>query len=285
MVHFHRNERAASLPARLSRSWLLVSAAADEETIAAALESEADSILFDLEDGCPEDLKDESREKLVKILSTGEFVAWVRINQMGSDHWKKDVQALNNVPGLRGVMLATTEHPDQVTRTAMMLAAGTPVIALIESALGIVNAVDIARAPGTFRLAFGVGDYRRDTGISSDPMALAYTRSQLVIASRVGELPGPIDGPSVGKHGNELLKDCSVTSSHGMTGKLLLDPKQAETINIALAPSEDEIQWARELLQEDGGSGNVPKDGSYLPRLARARKVSELAKTYGMWRN
>ncbi len=55
MINFHRNERAASLPARLSRSWLLVSAAATEEVIAQALESEADSVLIDLEDGCPED--------------------------------------------------------------------------------------------------------------------------------------------------------------------------------------------------------------------------------------
>ena len=46
MINSHRNERAASLPARLSRSWLLVSAAASEETIAAVLESEADSVII-----------------------------------------------------------------------------------------------------------------------------------------------------------------------------------------------------------------------------------------------
>lgn len=283
MPKFHRNDRAAALPARVSRSWLLVSAAANEKVLADALESEADSVLIDLEDGCPEDLKDDSREKVVNLLADS-LTAWVRINPIGTEHWKKDVKALNGLKGLRGVMLATTEHPDDVTRTAMMLAAGTPVIALIESALGMVNVVDIARAPGTFRLAFGVGDYRRDTGVSADPVALAYARSQLVIASRVGELPGPIDGPSVGKYDDALEKECSYTTSHGMTGKLLLDPAQAETINLALAPSEDEIRWAQEMLREAGG-GNVPKDGSYLPRLARARKVSELAKTYGLWRS
>ena len=138
MPHFRRNDRAAALPARVSRSWLLVSAAADEKVIAEALESEADSILIDLEDGCPEDLKDISRQKIVELLQTS-MTAWVRINTMGTDHWKKDVEALNGVKGLRGVMLATTEHPDQVTRTAMMLSAGTPVIALIESAVGMLN--------------------------------------------------------------------------------------------------------------------------------------------------
>ncbi|WP_423816777.1 HpcH/HpaI aldolase/citrate lyase family protein [Rothia nasimurium] len=283
MINFHRNERAASLPARLSRSWLLVSAAASEETIAAALESEADSVIIDLEDGCPEEQKDEAREHTIEMLNQGAS-AWVRINGIESDHWAKDLEALNRATGLKGVMLAMTEHPDHVTRTAMMLPAGTPVIALIETALGMVNVVRIAKAPGTFRLAFGVGDYRRDTGVSADPIALAYARSQLVLASRVGGLAGPIDGPSVGKHGGDLLKDCAVTTSHGMTGKLTLDPGQTETINVGLAPSADEIEWARELLQKSEGD-SVPKDGSYLPRLARARKVSSLAKTYGLWRS
>ncbi len=53
------------------------------------------------------------------------------------------------------------------------------------------HSVEIARAIGTFRLAFGAGDYRRDTGSSATPMALAYVRSQLVIASTLGGLPGP----------------------------------------------------------------------------------------------
>lgn len=283
MINFHRNERAASLPARLSRSWLLVSAAASEETLAAALESEADSVIIDLEDGCPEDQKDSARDTTITYLNRGAS-AWVRVNGIETDHWAKDLEALNQAKGLRGVMLAMTEHPDHVTRTAMMLPAGTPVIALIETAQGMVNVVRIAKAPGTFRLAFGQGDYRRDTGVSDDPIALAYARSQMVLASRVGGLAGPIDGPSVGKTGGDLLKDCAVTTSHGMTGKLTLDPAQTETINVGLAPSADEIAWARELLQKTEGA-SVPKDGSYLPRLARARKVSSLAKTYGLWRS
>lgn len=282
MIQFHRNERAASLPARLSRSWLLVSGASSEETIAAALESEADSVIIDLEDGCPPDQKEAARQHTVEMLNASAS-AWVRVNGNDSPYWKDDLAALNHAQGLKGVMLAMAEDPDQVTRTAMMLPAGTPVIALIETALGMVNAVAIAKAPGTFRLAFGLGDYRRDTGVSADPLALAYARSQLVIASRVGGLAGPIDGPSMGALGSDLVRDCQVTTNHGMTGKLTLEPAQIETINLALAPSADEIAWAKELLEKTEGD-SVPKDGSYLPRLARARKVSDLAKTYGLWR-
>jgi citrate lyase subunit beta/citryl-CoA lyase len=281
-MSYHRNERAAQLPARLSRSWLLTNAS-DASLYGPASESEADSVILDIEDACPAEEKPAARKRVVEALNDG-MKAWVRINDIHTEFWEDDLAALSEAKGLRGIVLAKTEHPDHVTRTAMMARAGTPIIALIESALGIVNAVDIARAPGTFRLAFGLGDYRKDTGVSNDAMALAYARSALVVASRVGELPGPIDGPANGVDEAGLREACAVTASMGMTGKLTLQPGQAEGINSALAPSEEEIRWAREMLQKSEG-GEVPKDGSYLPRLARARKVSELAQTYGMWGN
>ncbi|WP_299166855.1 CoA ester lyase [uncultured Arthrobacter sp.] len=275
-----RNSRAAALPAKLSRSWLLASAAS-EENFAPALASEADSVVFDIEDAVPAESKPEARERVVEALSTG-MTAWVRVNGIETDYWADDLAALSKAPGLRGVMLAMTEKPEQVTHTAMRLQAGTPVLALVESALGIENATAIASAPGTFRLAFGVGDFRRDTGASDDPMALAYARAKLVVASRVGQLPGPIDGPTVGALGDDLLEACKVTASMGMTGKLCLRPDAADTINHGLSPSESEIQWAHELLDAHA-SGAVVGDGSYLPRLARAQKISSLADSYGLW--
>ncbi|WP_336714014.1 HpcH/HpaI aldolase/citrate lyase family protein [Arthrobacter sp. USHLN218] len=275
-----RNRRAAALPAKLSRSWLLASAA-DEANFAPALASEADSVIFDMEDAVPAAGKAEARERVVEALSNG-MTAWVRVNGMETDYWADDLAALSKAPGLRGVMLAMTERPEQVTHTAMRLHAGTPVVALIESAVGIENATAIASAPGTFRLAFGVGDFRRDTGASDEPMALAYARSRLVIASRVGQLPGPIDGPSVGMLGDDLLEACKVTASMGMTGKLCLLLEAADTINKGLSPSESEIRWAHELLSAHA-AGAVVGDGSYLPRLARAEKISSLADSYGLW--
>src|SRR3954470_1901135 len=275
-----RNVRAAALPAKLSRSWLLASAA-DEANFAPALASEADSVVFDMEDAVPAAGKAEARERVVEALSTG-MTAWVRVNGMETEYWAEDLAALSKAPGLRGVMLAMTERPEQVTHTAMRLHAGTPVVALIESAVGIENATGIASAPGTFRLAFGVGDFRRDTGASDEPMALAYARSKLVVASRVGQLPGPIDGLPVGALGDDLLAACKVTASMGMTGKLCLLLEAADTINKGLSPSESEIKWAHELLDAHA-AGAVVGDGSYLPRLARAEKISSLADSYGLW--
>jgi citrate lyase subunit beta/citryl-CoA lyase len=283
-----RNERAAKLPANLSRSWLLVNATKPDQ-FEPALLSEADSVIFDLEAAVPDDRKEEARFHVVNALNTG-LSAWVRINAMDTEHWKTDLEALIQTPGLRGVMLAQTEKPEQVTLTAMRLHAGTPVIALIESALGVENATAIASAPGTFRLAFGVNDFRKDTGATEDPMALAYARGKLVVASRVGKLPGPIDGPPAATDSvDAVLAACGVTQRMGMTGKMCLTIDQVDDVNRGLSPSEEELEWARELItqheQAQRGRGVDIADGSYLPRLARAQKVANLADTYGLWKN
>lgn len=276
-----RNRRAAALPAKLSRSWLLINAA-KEEDFAPGLASEADSVIFDLEASVPDGQKTAARASVMEALNGG-MTAWVRISPTSSEHWEDDVAALSRADGLRGVMLAETERPDQVTYTAMRLRAGTPVIALIESALGVENATQIANAPGTFRLAFGTNDFRKDVGVSADPMALAYARSRLVIASRVGGLPGAIDGPTPADADDAAtVEACGVTASMGMTGKLSLNRAQVEAVNKGLSPSEDELKWARELI-EAHESGSSIGDGSYLPRLARARKIASLADSYGLW--
>ena len=284
-----RNARAASLPAKLSRTWLLVNAV-KPQLFEPAQRSEADSVIFDMEAAVPDDAKDEARDNVVKALSeidpgSGEpqMTAWVRINDVKSKYWEDDLAALNGLPGLRGLMLPNTEAPEQVTWTAMRGGAGVPVLALIETAIGVENATQIANAPGTFRLALGTNDLRKDTGMSDDPLALAYVRSRLVIASRVGGLPGAIDGPSgLSATDEQLREDCAWTIKMGMAGKLTLSPAFTPTINEALAPSETEQAWARELLA-DAADGAEITDGSYLPRLARARKIAELASSYGLW--
>lgn len=276
-----RNNRAAVLPAKLSRSWLLINAA-KEADFAPGLASEADSVIFDLEASVPDSGKTAAREAVMNALNGG-MTAWVRISPTTSPHWEDDVAALASAAGLRGVMLAETERPDQVTYTAMRLRAGTPVIALVESALGVENATQIASAPGTFRLAFGTNDFRKDVGVSVDPMALAYARSRLVIASRVGGLPGAIDGPTEANADESAIAEaCRVTAAMGMTGKLSLNRAQVELVNQGLSPSAEELTWARELLDAHERGASIG-DGSYLPRLARAQKIASLADSYGLW--
>lgn len=276
-----RNERAAALPAKLSRSWLLANAASPEK-FEAGQASETDSFIFDLEAPVPEDRKDEARANVVHALKDG-MSGWVRVNGISSDHWAEDLDAVKSLPGMRGIMLPNTEHPEQVSYTSMRAGAGVPVLALIETALGIENATAIAEAPGTFRLALGTNDFRKDTGVADDPIALAYARSRLVIATRVGGLPGAIDGPSTaGAPRERVVEDCGWTLKMGMAGKLALDTDQIGVLNSALSPSADDRKWARDML--DLAEGGAPiSDGSYLPRLARAKKIAQLSDSYGLW--
>ena len=181
---------------------------------------------------------------------------------------------------MAGVMLAKTESADHVTETFDRLGGTTPVLALIESALGIEEATSIARARGVMRLAFGSGDYRRDTGASADDLAMAYPRSRLVISSRIGHLPGPIDGPTVSNSHRVVRDQSEVTVSLGLTGKLCLDVEQPPVINEALSPTPSDATWARNFLADFEARGRVVRDGSDLPRLGRAQKIAELAAAF-----
>ena len=190
--------------------------------------------------------------------------------------------ASRDYPARAGMMLAKTEAADQVVDTFDRLGGTIPVLALVESAVGIEEAPAIARARGAFRLAFGSGDYRRDTGTSADDLAMAYPRSRLVVASRVGDLPGPIDGPTVSNSHPVLREQSAVAVSLGLTGKLCLDTGQLPVINEAISPAPSDVIWAREFLADFDARGRVIRDGSDLPRLGRAEKIARLADAFAI---
>ncbi|QAV71238.1 CoA ester lyase [Salinibacterium sp. UTAS2018] len=268
------------ISAEIARSWLLVAATRPED-FDAAERSRADQIILDVEDAVDPRLKPSARDAVVQWLSNGGS-GWVRINDRASDFWSDDVDALAGLPGLRGVMLAKAEAAAHVSETFDRLKGATPVIALVESALGIEEVVSIARARGAYRLAFGSGDYRRDTGASADDLAMAYPRSRLVIASRVGNLPGPIDGPTVGTSHPVLREQGDMAVSLGMTGKLCLDIEQLPIINEVISPTRSDVAWARDFLDDFEARGRVIRDGSDLPRLGRAQKIDKLARAFGV---
>lgn len=149
----------------IARSWLLVSGS-KPEGFADAAASGADAIVLDVEDAVAVGAKAAARDAVVGWLSGGGR-AWVRINDATTTHWSADLDALAGAHGLEGVMLAKAESVAQVAATADRLRPGTPIVALIESAVGLEDASAIARHPSTFRLAFGVGDFRRDTGMGA----------------------------------------------------------------------------------------------------------------------
>ncbi|HEY8912271.1 HpcH/HpaI aldolase/citrate lyase family protein [Lacisediminihabitans sp.] len=261
------------VPARLARSWQLVSALRLDE----ARGTLADSVVIDLEDAVPAAQKSAAREAAARWLATGS--AWVRVNDATSGEWSADLGAVGGITGLRGVMLAKVESAEQIEATAAGLPTGTRIVALVESARGLEAAADIAASPGTFRLAFGSGDFRRDTGVGDDPLALAYARSRLVVASAAAGIPGAIDGPTITESADALTTAARHSRTMGLTGKLTLRGDHAALINDALSPSADEREWAAGMLDRTA-SGDA-RDGSYLPMLARARSIVALASAFG----
>lgn len=257
-----------------SRSWLLVNGTKTEEFSAAAA-TKADQIVLDIEDAVDPTQKSAARDEVATWLETKQ--AWVRINDRSTEFWSDDIDQLRDIPGLLGVMLAKTEDGSHVTETFDRLGGKTRVLALVESALGIEEAREIASARGAFRLAFGSGDYRRDTGTSVEDIAMAYPRSRLVVASRIGNLPGPIDGPTVGTSHGILREKSEHAVALGMTGKLCLHHDQIPVINEAISPTPSDIEWARTFLADFEARGRVVRDGSDLPRLGRAEKIKKLA--------
>jgi citrate lyase subunit beta / citryl-CoA lyase len=264
----------------IARSWLLVNGNRPE-SFDGARASRADQIILDIEDAVDPAKKDSARADVLSWLAAGNH-AWVRINDRSTPFWSDDVALLAGSAGLDGVLLAKTEAPEHVTETYDRLGGAVPVLPLIESAVGIESAVSVACARGAFRLAFGSGDYRRDTGTSADDLAMAYPRSRLVVASRVGNLPGPIDGPTVGSSHPVLREQSQTTVALGMTGKLCLDIGQLPVINEVISPTPSDVAWARDFLSDFEARGRVIRDGSDLPRLGRAQKIEKLATAFGV---
>lgn len=265
------------VPASVARAWLLISAARLDAVAVAG--SRADAVVIDLEDAIDATRKDVERERVARFLEAG-GEAWVRINDRTTPFWADDVDRLRGLPGLLGVVLAKTEEAAHVADTAERLGGVTPVVALIESAVGVENAADIARAAGVFRLAFGSGDYRRDTGVANTELALAYPRSRLVVASRVGGLPGPIDGPSVVDGVPIVTEQSRSAAALGLTGRLCLRETQVAIVNEVMAPSAEEVSWASDFLDEFDASGRIVRDGSDLPRLGRAERILDLDRAF-----
>jgi citrate lyase subunit beta / citryl-CoA lyase len=267
-----------SIDAAIARSWLLVNGTRTD-LFDRADQSGADQIILDIEDAVDPKLKPSARRDVETWLQNKS--AWVRINDRSTPFWSDDVDLINGLPGLVGVMLANTESAEHATETFDRLGGTTPVPALIESVLRIEEAPTIARARGVLRLAFGSGDYRRDTGASADD------RDGLSAVPARGRQPhrrSPWSDRRTHSQRNShrVLRDQSaVTVSLGLTGILCLDTEQAPVINEVLSPTPSDAPWALNFLADFEARGCVVRDGSDLPRLGRAQKIARLAAAFG----
>lgn len=238
----------------------------------------ADVVVVDLEDAVAAERKPDARAAVADWLNCGGR-ACVRVNDAAGTWHGDDLAALAGLPGLLAVLVPKAADPDLLTAVARIT--GVPVIALVESAQGLARAREIAVAPGVARLAFGHLDYALDLGARPTWPAMLQARSELVLASRLAGLPGPVDGVTARLDDLDLVAaDVRSAVELGMTGKLLIHPRQVTATRVAFAPDAEAVRWASRVIEAaDGaavtGTAAIRIDGEMVdaPVITRARAI------------
>lgn len=253
------------------------------ERFGKALASGADAVVLDLEDAVTPDDKASARDGVARYLESvdGALRARlvVRINDAATP-WFADDLAMLVAARAQGVMLPKAETVHSVARVR----GACPeigVLALIESARGILNAEALAAADGVSRLVFGTLDFALDLDLVDDlsagPLGLDAAASRLAWASRAAELPPPVAGVTADVDDPTRLRaDFARARAHGFGAKLCIHPKQVPLVHDALRPSAPELDWARRVLAAaEGSSGAGQVDGRMVdkPVLQRARHL------------
>lgn len=244
-----------------------------------ALAAGADLVVLDLEDAVPPERKHEARQHVVAAVGVEHRFA-VRINASGTPWHNEDVGALCDRPCV--LMLPKAESPDAVADLVARLAEGSAVIALVETAAGVLASTSVAAAPGVARLALGTFDLAAQLSVAPDDReAMAAARGQLVLASFAAGLPGPIDGVTGDVSSPEALQaDVDFARRLGFGGKLCIHPRQVPVAAARLRPGDAEVEWARTVLRavaasEALGSAVVVVAGQMVdkPVVDRAKRL------------
>lgn len=238
-----------------------------------AVAAGADVVVLDLEDAVVPEAKDEARGHVVDWLAKGGRAA-VRINT-GGEVADQDVAALADLPV--PVMVPKAEDPASLADVAGRLHPESTILALVETAAGVLAAPSIAMTKGVSRLVLGTFDLAAQLGVDPDDReAMAGARHALVLASAAAGLAPPVDGVT-GAVGDPdvLVSDLDHSIRMGFGGKLCIHPRQVEGARAAFRPSDGQVAWARRVLEAAEGEGAVLLDGRMVdkPVVDRARRV------------
>lgn len=246
-----------------------------------ASKSGADLVIIDLEDAVGQHSKDSARANAVSALTQGTIAAAVRVNST-REGGLIDANALSQATAryggrLRAVVLPKAETVEEIEEIAEIIGPDVPIVALIETAVGIRNLHSISIAPGVARLGFGALDFSADVDSTSSTV-LDHARLEILLASRVARIAAPLDSP----HPNfRDLEGVSIAARHsrslGFGGQLCIHPAQLPVVVEAFRPSVDEIEWARRV-SECTGDGATQLDGVMVDRPVQLRARAILAR-------
>src|SRR4051812_13908420 len=269
------------------RSWLFVPADS-EKKIMKALDSEADAIIFDLEDSVAPALKPVARELLKNIPKrSGGPQWWVRVNPLGSEYHKDDMDVLG-IADIHGIVLPKAESGADVTQLAHRTGA-IPIHAIVTETPASLFGLLSYRQPGSplAAMSWGAEDLSAALGASSKydesgELAFPYQLARsLCLAGAVAAGVQPVDGVFADfKNAKGLRAEAEAARREGFTGKLAIHPAQVAVINTAFSPSDAEVKHAAAIVaafeaQPDAGVLSV--DGKMVdrPHLAQAQRILE----------
>ncbi|MET9886950.1 CoA ester lyase [Streptomyces sp. NPDC006430] len=256
------------------------------EVVAKALHSGADAVIVDLEDAVSASRKEYARAATAERLAERPPVpVHVRVNGLGSPWAGADLTALTGLRGLAGLRLPKISAPEQIAAVAERTG-GVALYALLESALGVERAYEIARAHPALRgLSLGESDLRADLGITAVTAegGLDWPRSRVVFAARAAGLAPPAQSvfPDI-RDLEGLAVSCARGRGLGFLGRAAIHPRQLPVIERAYLPAPEEVTAAEEIVaaaRRTPGAVALP-DGRFVDPavVAGAERVVALAR-------
>lgn len=262
------------------KTWLFVPATRIDR-VKKAFASGTDAVIVDLEDAVATTDKVQARKDLQVYYNSQAYQPiWVRINKAGSEEFFKDVVLCQQMPNLAGVLLAKAEQASDIENAHNMT--GLPVIALIETALGLYQIDSMAKSAGLLAFSYGFLDLCNDlqvhVGTAAADVIANQIRYQLLLTSKVHQLLAPIDTVYTDfNDGKGLGQRVQLWSQMGMSGMLCIHPKQVATVKQSLQPTDADIEFARRVIEEYERSGQAifKIDGKMVdaPVIERCRQL------------
>ncbi len=284
---------------RLRRS-LLFMPGDSARKIEKSAELNVDSIIADLEDAVALSQKQVARSTIVESFQRIDFgptERLIRINPVGTPFWQDDLdQTIVARPD--GYVLPKIESAAQVQAVAHRVAAlenrhgfqvgGIKLLAQMETAMGVINAVEIAQADNRLDgLLFGAEDLAADMGAqrTKEGWEILYARGAITTVAAAFGLPA-IDTVYIDLADTDgLAAECQLARSMGFSGKLAIHPKQVAVINQGFLPSDQEVAYAERVIagferEQAAGAGVFELDGRMIdmPIVLAARNIVKTAK-------
>lgn len=286
---------------KLRRSMLFLPGA-NAAMLSTAFVYKPDSIMFDLEDAVSLREKDSARILVFNALHLPvyrEVETVVRINPLNTPFGPLDLEAAVRA-GVDVVRLPKTDcaedvevlerEVERIERACGREVGSTKLMAAIESASGVINALAIAKAsPRLIGIALAGFDYVMDMQTErGDGTELFYARCAVLHAARAAKIDAFDVVWSDLNDEAGFLKEVDLIKRLGFNGKSLINPRQIELLHNAYAPTEEEVEYAGRVVAaaaegERKGLGVVSLNGKMIdgPVIDHARRVLQRAEASG----